>query len=135
MRARAGWAAALLLASGTALGCGESLGPGARRVGDAGTVLAYRTVPQPVVVGRHFRLEIALCPAAGAAPPAELRVDAHMPEHRHGMNYRPSVGRRAPGRYRAEGLLFHMPGRWELVFELRAASGTVQRLSETLTID
>ena len=135
MRVGAAWAAGLLLASGAAVACGESLGSGARRVSDAGTVLVYRSVPEPVVVGRHFTLEIALCPVAGAPAPAALRVDAHMPEHRHGMNYRPSVARRAAGRYRADGLLFHMPGRWELVFELRAASGAVQRLTETLTID
>jgi len=39
-----------------------------------------------------------------------------MPEHRHGMNYRPEVKPLAPGRWRAEGLLFHMPGKWEFVF-------------------
>ena len=39
-----------------------------------------------------------------------------MPEHRHGMNYKPEVKRLAPGRWRAEGLMFHMPGKWEFVF-------------------
>ena len=48
--------------------------------------------------------------------PENVAVDAWMPEHRHGMNYRPTVTRLAPGRWRAEGLMFHMPGRWELVF-------------------
>ena len=47
-----------------------------------------------------------------------------MPEHRHGMNYKVSVKPEAGGRYRADGLLFHMPGRWELIFELRAAGQT-----------
>ena len=39
-----------------------------------------------------------------------------MPLHRHGMNYRPEVKALAPGRWRVEGLLFHMPGKWEFVF-------------------
>ena len=38
------------------------------------------------------------------------------------MNYRPSVTPQGAGRYRAEGLMFHMPGRWELVFEWRDAA-------------
>src|SRR6185503_7666327 len=29
-----------------------------------------------------------------------------------------------PGRWRAEGLMFHMPGKWEFVFEVRAAGKT-----------
>ena len=44
-----------------------------------------------------------------------------MPEHRHGMNYAPEVKAVGPGRWRAEGLMFHMPGKWVLVFEIRAA--------------
>jgi hypothetical protein len=41
-----------------------------------------------------------------------------MPAHRHGMNYRPSVASLAGGRFRAEGLLFHMPGHWEFIVEI-----------------
>jgi cytochrome c peroxidase len=58
---------------------------------------------------------VAACAKAGPAPKT-LKVDAHMPAHRHGMNYAPKVTALGPGRWRAEGLLFHMPGRWELVF-------------------
>ena len=76
-------------------------------------VLAYRA--SELSVGRHFALEVAACAKSGAAPET-LKVDAHMPEHRHGMNYRPEVKRLAPGRWHAEGLMFHMPGKWELVF-------------------
>jgi cytochrome c peroxidase len=41
-----------------------------------------------------------------------------MPAHRHGMNYVPTVKRLRPGRWRAAGLMLHMPGEWELVFTL-----------------
>ena len=37
------------------------------------------------------------------------------------MNYAPEVKALGPGRWRAEGLMFHMPGKWEFVFEIRAA--------------
>lgn len=133
MRFAAGLAMALF--GGAALACGESLGAGARLLGDAQWQLAYKTLPEVPIVGSHFAIDFALCPRGSARAPAALRVDAHMPEHRHGMNYQASVSPRGPGLYRAQGLMFHMPGRWELVFELRSSSGAVQRLAHTLTID
>jgi len=78
--------------------------------------LAYRTIPGRLAVGEHFALEYAVCPKAGASPPAAVSADAWMPEHRHGMNYKASVKALGEGRFRAEGLLLHMPGRWEFVF-------------------
>jgi len=125
-----------LLASGSALACGEALGAGAQRIDSAQFQLAYKPTPAPIPVGKHFAIDFVLCPLGGAAPPTEVRVDATMPEHKHGMNYRPSVAPQGAGRWRAEGLMFHMPGRWELVFELRGTSpGTApQRLTQSLHV-
>ena len=75
-------------------------------------VLAYRAAPE---VGKHFSVDIAACAKNGPLP-HELKIDAHMPEHRHGMNYKPTVKPAGPGRWQAEGLMFHMPGKWEFVF-------------------
>jgi hypothetical protein len=94
-------------------------------------VLSYRS--SRIEVGKHFTVELLVCPKGMAPPPESVRVDAQMPEHRHGMNYRPSVTALEHGRYRAEGLLFHMPGRWEFVFELRAA-GKLDRLTHAYTL-
>jgi hypothetical protein len=123
-----------LAASHAALACGSSLGQPTRQIDSPELLLMYKTTPDPVQVGRHFTLQFALCPRGQTALPAEVRVDAHMPEHKHGMNYQPSVAALGPGLYRAEGLMFHMPGRWELVFELRGA-GTPLRLAQSLQID
>ena len=79
-------------------------------------VLAFKT--DEVSVAKHFTVQIAACSKAGGAPPESLKVDASMPEHRHGMNYAPSVKKLGPGRWQAEGLMFHMPGKWEFVFVL-----------------
>jgi hypothetical protein len=38
------------------------------------------------------------------------------------------------GRYRAEGLMFHMPGRWEFVFDVRAG-GRTERLLRSVRIE
>ncbi len=92
-------------------------------------VLAYQAAPE---VGKFFSLEIAVCAKSGIAPES-LKVDAHMPEHRHGMNYAPEVKPLGPGRWRAEGLMLHMPGKWELVFEIRAA-GATDRLAHGLVL-
>lgn len=91
---------------------------------------AWRTQPETVAIGQHFAVELALCvkdsAKDNALKPDSVRVDAHMPEHRHGMNYKTKIENPAPGRYRAEGLMFHMPGRWEYIFEVRAGSSTEQ---------
>ena len=93
-------------------------------------VLVFRSAP--ISVSEHFSLEIAACAKSGAAPES-LKVDAHMPEHRHGMNYAPAVKALGPGRWRAEGLLFHMPGKWEFVFEIRG-SGVADRLAHAMVV-
>jgi YtkA-like len=131
---RAALALATLAGSSTALACGESLAQPTRQIEDVHVVLVYRTTPDPVGVGRHFGIDFTVCPRGQATLPDVVRVDAHMPEHKHGMNYRPGVTALGQGRYRAEGLMFHMPGRWELVFELRG-SGAPVRLTQSLQVD
>jgi hypothetical protein len=76
-------------------------------------------------VGEHFAVEIALCPAG-----ERLVANAHMPEHRHGMNYRPDLKAAGAGRFRSEGWLFHMPGRWEFLFDVGG-----ERLTDTLNLE
>jgi hypothetical protein len=95
--------------------------------------LVFRTQPEKIEIGKHFAVELALCQNDGAAAPESVRVNAHMPEHRHGMNYKTTVTSSGPGRYRAEGLMFHMPGRWEYIFEVRSA-GTTERLTTSVQL-
>lgn len=123
--------AAVLGAAGMAAGC--ELPAGDMRLSSARYEAVVKHVPDPIVTGRHFALDIAICPKPGARAPESLRVDASMPEHRHGMNYKPSIKEQQGGRYRAEGLIFHMAGRWELVLEVRAA-GSTERLSRSITM-
>jgi len=92
--------------------------------------ISYRTIPAHIEVGKPFVLELAACPKKGTVVSGRVRMDAHMPEHRHGMNYRVKVVPLADGRYRAEGWLFHMPGRWEFVFDLGA-----ERLTNSIRIE
>ncbi|MEY2687037.1 MAG: hypothetical protein RL375_1235 [Pseudomonadota bacterium] len=99
--------------------------------------LALALVPQrwPVPVGQHFSVDITVCgerPDAG--PPRLLGLDADMPLHRHGMNYRASIEPLGSGRYRARGLMFHMPGRWRFVADLAEPGGATRRLTVVLDL-
>lgn len=129
-RGRPALAALLAWLAGTAAqaACGDSL-PAAHRLlaeGD-GLQVAFAPRPAPLPLGRHFALDIVVCPAAGQPLPATLAVDADMPAHRHGMNYRASITALGGGRFRADGLMFHMAGRWRLVFELPATAAAPAR--------
>ena len=128
------WVPALALAAATeAAACGEGLAAVTGRATGALYDVAFATLPAPITTGAHFALEVVVCPRSGAAVPRALAVDAVMPEHRHGMNYRPTVTVLGPGRYRVEGLLFHMPGRWDLLFDVDSGTGT-ERLVATLRL-
>ncbi len=94
--------------------------------------MVFRTVPPAVAVGSHFLLEAVIC--GGSTPPLLTGVDAQMPEHRHGMNYRPTLTAKGPGHYVAEGFLFHMPGRWQLIFDVEA-EGRRARLTSDLVVE
>lgn len=110
-----------------AAGC--ELPPGVRVEADRVSI-SYRTIPADIEVGKPFVLELAACARKGGAVSGRIKLDAHMPEHRHGMNYRVKVMPLADGRYRSEGWLFHMPGRWEFVFDLG-----VERLTHSIRIE
>jgi hypothetical protein len=101
------------------------------RLASGDLVVFYRTLPAALEVGRHFTVEAVVC---GAAAARLLRVDADMPEHRHGMNYRARVSAAGDGRYVAEGLLLHMPGRWRLLFDLER-DGRAERLAADLVLE
>jgi len=116
--------AATVFAAGTAAACGEQITGATRRIESASYEIVFKSVPGPIETGKHFSLDFAVCPRGGAHQPDAVRVDAVMPEHRHGMNYRPVVVARGGGLYRADGLMFHMPGRWELRFDVVTSAGT-----------
>jgi hypothetical protein len=117
-------AAAVLVVAGHAFACGESLRGDRRTIENARYAIAFTTDPPAIAVGRHFVVDFVVCPRVDAPAPQAVRVDANMPEHRHGMNYRAGVVRMPTGTYRAEGMLFHMPGRWDLTFDVVAGNRT-----------
>ncbi len=125
----------LLLACRVDAACGDTLSSHGRQFAEGGPLrVAFTPRIWPIPVGRHFVMDIELCSPPPGETSAPLRVDADMPAHKHGMNYRASVKPVAPGRYVAEGLMFHMPGRWRVVFDLRgdAAQGSATSIIDVL---
>jgi hypothetical protein len=102
---------------------------GAQTLRDGSLVVSWWSEPAPITVGQPFVLQLQLCPADAVL----RRVDATMPEHRHGMNYKPSLKALGGGRWRADGLLWHMAGRWELRLEVRA-DGAERLLLHSITL-
>jgi len=91
-------------------------------------VLAYRPVlkgkSDRMPMAKHFTLEVQLCDQHGISAARLHTADATMPEHRHGMNYRPLITPLGDGRFRVEGMMLHMAGHWQLAFEVQAGKET-----------
>lgn len=94
--------------------------------------LAWKVEAAGIVVGEPFVLLLRTCPDDAQV----LRVDATMPAHRHGMNYRPAIESQGAGRWRVEGLLWHMAGRWALRVDLRlpAEPDRIRTLRQDVTL-
>ena len=126
---------ALLVAAAPAIACEPTLkGDGVRKAESQEYVVTWRADPPVLRVSEFFAVDIATCSKSRAPVPTQVRVDAVMPEHKHGMNYRPTVTTVGDGRFRAEGLLLHMPGLWEIRFDLRRA-GASEVVSERFSLN
>jgi hypothetical protein len=110
--------------------CGAALKAAQPLVAESGDVrIAFVPRPLPVPVGRHFDIHFVVCGAALRGG-ATVAVDADMPAHRHGMNYRARVEALPSGVYRAHGLMFHMPGTWRLIFDVPLEGRTLRATRE-----
>ena len=92
--------------------------------------LSYRTQPARISVGEHFALDFSVCGKDGRPPPSVVVVDAWMPAHKHGMNYKAEVKSYGGGRFYATGLMFHMPGLWQFLFDVDG-----ERIADNLPIE
>ena len=82
------------------------------------------TLP-PIRVSEAFTIEAALCPLEKGQQITRVAIDASMPEHQHGMNYRPSTQLSPHGdvalaeqKFVAKNMVYHMPGRWQIELQI-----------------
>jgi hypothetical protein len=90
---------------------------------------AYR-----IPMAKHFTLDVQLCDNDKASTAQLTKADASMPAHRHGMNYKPVIKPQGSGRFRVEGMMFHMAGQWRLVFDVQSGKETL-RLNHDVQVD
>jgi hypothetical protein len=84
-------------------------------------LVVYRLRPPSIPLNEPFAVEVTIFDQRrnqAQVSDLTLHVDAAMPEHRHGMNVVAEVWKNNDGSYTATGLVFHMPGRWELYFDI-----------------
>ena len=89
--------------------CGADL-RGAVIAESANYLVAFRTQPPRIAVGMNYRAVVK--PAATAKPAGPPTI----------------------ARYRADGLMFHMPGRWDFYFDVRSAGGT-ERATRSIVLE
>lgn len=85
-----------------------------RRPVDDDLVVYFRFEPAAPAPAQLFSMRFRICSGADIASVENFQVDARMPAHNHGMNYRPAVAELDNGLLQASGLMFHMPGLWQV---------------------
>ena len=123
------------------VGCGKSgdsaeagddtlLGGPSTGATDGGTFLIeYTTDPSPIPLSEDFVMRTRVTDIDGRwIEDATVVVSADMPAHGHGMNTMPTTEYDREGWYVTEGMLFHMPGDWQIVIDV-TADGTVETSS------
>jgi hypothetical protein len=93
----------------------------------------WRCEPDPPTFGETGRLLVEAARADGVPAP-ELRADAGMPEHGHGLLRVPRVETLGPGRFAVENVYLHMPGPWRVYLDL-GREGIFERLELELEVD
>ncbi len=115
--------------------CAAGLATAPQRAIDNGRVrVFYSALPAQIKVGQAFSIQATICPGKLDAKVQSFAIDASMPEHRHGMNYVPKVSAQGERGFLADGLVFHMPGNWQIVFDL-LIDGRNERLTHSLKIN
>lgn len=86
--------------------------------------------------GEPFAMQVrAFGPDGKPLADHTLGVDCTMPHHGHGMNVRPVITQTAPGCWSVDPMLLHMPGRWELCFDLAGRDSRNRRSQTTLEVE
>lgn len=107
----------------------EQPGAGVLTSSDGTYHLRYQITPTPLKLQQTFAITVAIFTDAALSQVAgdiTLNVDGRMPQHRHGMNTEPIVKKTGAGVFQVEGMLFHMAGRWQLIFDITRDGETVR---------
>ncbi len=108
-------ACALLMLAPDRVNAACEIDDGLANVLESGVVrVGWSSSPAKIKVGEPFEIQVGVCPSGASLH----QVQANMPLHRHGMNYRPTIHPMGEGRWRVQGLVWHMSGLWQLVISV-----------------
>ncbi len=84
--------------------------------------VSFESELKPIVINQIHQWIIQVQTLDGVpVSKAEISIDGGMPDHDHGLPTDPQVTEDlGDGRYRVEGLRFHMQGQWELKITIQA---------------
>ncbi len=109
-----------------ATGCGEASDTTAATSGDLAIVAAFEP-PGPRLGENTLRVEVRHLDDAPAED-ATVTVTPWMPAHGHGSPRTPVVTPLGAGRYRADDVVLHMPGTWQLTVRAEAGEHAGERI-------
>ena len=83
-------------------------------------LVRWRPSPDPIPLNELFNVDVVVSHVDGgpAKGVSDVRVDARMPAHGHGMTRQAQVVLQGTERAHATGLLFHMVGDWEVMVDI-----------------
>lgn len=106
------WVVSFLVSSSAAIACEPT---GQFLSSDTQNAPEVQMAVDEIPLAKPFSILISICDETSVS---EMRVDAVMPAHQHGMNYTSKVTAMGDGMFRVDDMLFHMPGSWELQVDI-----------------
>ena len=100
---------------------GDAVGGPSTGTTDGGTyAIEFETEPSPIPLSEDFVMRTRVSDSRGVwIDEASVVVNADMPTHGHGMNTIPITTFVGDGWYETTGMLFHMPGSWQITFDIQ----------------
>jgi len=99
--------------------------------------VTYLSSPDPIPLNALFALTVTVSDAGNHSHrvgDSAIAVEARMPTHNHGMNLRPRVTAIGDGQFQVEGMLFHMPGLWQIFVDV-SHKGVTERAVFDVTVE
>jgi hypothetical protein len=83
--------------------------------------VSFTSSLEPIEINRIHSWTLTITSDGNPVIGAELEITGGMPAHDHGMPTRPRMTEElGEGRYRLDGMRFHMNGKWEVSIEIKA---------------
>ncbi|WP_058278370.1 hypothetical protein [Ruegeria atlantica] len=120
------WVVWFLVSSGAAVACETA---GQRMSSETQNAPKVHVAVDEIRLAQPFSILLTVCDDVAVS---EVRVDAIMPAHQHGLNYAPKITALGDRVFRADNMLFHMPGLWELRVDTNFGGRSISYTSDVV---